>query len=144
MVGGASTTNVAEAVFPLPPFVEVTLELILFFVPAVVPVIDTVIVHVPPGTIVAPLTLTLPGAPVIEGDPHPAEVGAAATTSPDGNGSVNPTPTSVTVVFGFVILKVRVVFWFSGMVGAANDFVMAGGAITTRVAELLGLPVSAT
>ena len=54
MVGGATTVSVAEAVFPFPPFVEVTEPLVLFFKPLVTPVTLTVTVQVLLGTIVPP------------------------------------------------------------------------------------------
>jgi hypothetical protein len=59
-----------------------------------------------------------------------------ATTSPAGNVSVNATPVSDTVfAAGLVIVNVRLVVPFSGIVAAPNAFVIAGGATTITLAE---------
>src|SRR5712691_2942744 len=55
-VGGAITLRVAEAVPPVPPSVEVTLPVVLFWSPAAVPVTVTEKVHELLGAMVAPVS----------------------------------------------------------------------------------------
>lgn len=59
------TLSVAEAVLPCPPLVEVTLPVVLFFVPTVVPVTLTLIVHELPAASVPPARLSVP-APALD------------------------------------------------------------------------------
>src|SRR5204863_1450445 len=47
MVGAATTVIIAVAMFPVPPFVEVTAPVVLVFTPTVVPVTVTLNVQVP-------------------------------------------------------------------------------------------------
>jgi len=61
--------------------------------------------------------------------------------NPAGSVSVNPTPVNATVEFGFVIVKVRLVVPFSGILAAPNDLAIVGGATTVTVAVLLVVPV---
>jgi hypothetical protein len=143
--GGAATVNVALEVFPVPPFVELTVTL-LFFTPAVVPVTFTENVHEVDGTKLAPERLTLeePATAVIAPPPQvPVNPLGVATTSPAGRLSVNAIPLSVEFVFELVIVKLRVVLPFSGTVAAPNDFVIEGGLITVMLAEAV-LPVPAS
>ena len=63
-----------------------------------------------------------------------------ATTKPAGRLSVKAIPVSARVVFGLVMLKVRLVEPFSGMLAAPNDLVMVGGVATVRFAVAV-LPV---
>src|SRR5262244_2649161 len=57
--GGATTVMLADALLPVPPFVEVTLPDVLFFTPAVVPVMLTATVQVPLAGMVPPLKLSV-------------------------------------------------------------------------------------
>ena len=54
---GATTFTLAEAVPPVPPSVDVTFPVVLFFVPAVVPVTFTENVHVLLAAIIAPVSV---------------------------------------------------------------------------------------
>jgi hypothetical protein len=45
IIGGAATVRVAEAVLPVPPFVELTAPVVLFLTPAVVAVTATETTH---------------------------------------------------------------------------------------------------
>ena len=102
--GGATTLMLAEAVPPVPPSVEVTLPVVLFLVPAVVPVTFTANVQellaaiVPPERLTAPepavaVTVPLPQVPV---SPFGVE-----TTRPAGSASLNATPVIPAVVLLF-------------------------------------------
>lgn len=53
-VGAAATVKVAEAVNPVPPSVEDTVPVTLFFTPAVVPLTVTLIEQEPPAVAIAP------------------------------------------------------------------------------------------
>ncbi len=102
--GGAITVTLADAVPPVPPSTEVTLLVVLFFNPAVVPV--TLIENVQElfAGIVPPLRLTEPlaAAAVIKPAPQfPLKPLGVATTRPAGNVSVKPTPVSGSVVLLF-------------------------------------------
>jgi len=55
--------------------------------------------------------------------------------------SVKPTPVKPTVVFGLVIVKLKLVVPPTAMFAAPNDFEIVGGAITVNVAVLLVVPV---
>src|SRR5215467_590325 len=142
MVGGANTASVAEAVFPGPPLVEVTFEVVLVLAPAVVPVTLTEMVQEALAATVPPARLTLfDPAVAVATPPHVlARPFGVDTTRPPGSGSLKPTPTSATVVFGFVILKVRLVLPFSATATAPNVLVIAGGATTVSDAVLFVPP----
>src|SRR5271165_3506001 len=134
MTGGATTMMLAEAVFPFPPSTEVTLLVVLFSTPATAPFTTMFNVHVPRGGSVIPLAVRALAVNVSTEAGHaPPDVTGPRAASPEGRVSVKPTPVSVTVVFGFVIVKVRVVFWFRGTVGAEKFLVIAGGAVRSAV-----------
>src|SRR5258708_29325777 len=146
-VGGEATVTLADAVFPAPPFVDVTFPVVLFFTPEVVPVTFTVTVHEPLAFKPSPVKLTLPlpatavSVPATDTDPAtvkqlpPCPLGVA-TTSPAGKVSVNATPFSVTVLAaGLVMVKVSVVVPFSGRLAAPNALAIAGGATTAIEAQ---------
>ena len=75
---GVNTVSVSLAVLPVPPFVEVTLPLVLFFVPDVVAVTSTETVQFPLAAIVPPVNVreVFPDAGEKVGEPHPAETDA--------------------------------------------------------------------
>jgi len=130
IVGGASTMMLAEAVLPVPPLVELTALVVLSFWPAVVPVTltltlqDALAATVPPLRLIDPLpavAVTVPWQPL-------ETAGGVAITSPAGSESVNASPFSATVFpAGFVIVKVRPVVPFSGIVAAPKVFEIDGG-----------------
>jgi hypothetical protein len=130
IVGGASTIMLAEAVLPVPPLVELTALVVLFFWPAVVPVTLTVTLHDALAATLPPLRLIDPlPAVAVTVPPQALETaGGVAITSPAGSESVNASPFSATVFpAGFVIVKLRLVVPFSGIVAAPKAFAIDGG-----------------
>ena len=137
-VGGTVTLRLADAVLPVPPLVEVTVPVVLVQSPPAAPVTFNVMVHDAPVAIFAPDKLTLldPAValtvPAVHEFVSPLEF---ATTIPAGKASVKATPVRpATFAPGLVIVKLRVVFPFSGMRGAPKDFVMEGGSSTATLA----------
>jgi len=134
ITGGATTVSAAVLlVTPVPASVEVIAFVVLSFVPAVVPFTATVkvqddpaageAVNVPPDR----LMLLLLAVAVIVPAPHePVTFGVAATTNPAGRLSTNPTPLRPLVVFGLLIVKLRVLLEFNGMFVGLNALVIAG------------------
>ncbi|HEY2234790.1 MAG TPA: hypothetical protein VGK01_15060, partial [Candidatus Angelobacter sp.] len=62
-------------------------------------------------------------------------------TRPAGKVSLNPTPVSVVVVLGLLMVKLSEVVPFSGMVAAPNALLMVGGATTVMDAlEVFPVP----
>jgi hypothetical protein len=96
IVGGPTTLMLALEVFPVPPFVELTVTL-LFFIPAVVPCTFTEIMQLAPGARLAPERLTVElSAAAVAVPPHVLfRLEGVATTKPAGRLSVNATPFSV-------------------------------------------------
>ena len=138
--GGATTTMLAEAVppvmgtkVPVPSSkVAVTFPLVLFLVPAVVPVTLTESEQEPfAGKFNdATLIVLLPGLSITSTPTvvHvPAKPLGLATTRPLGSVSLTEMFTSAVLEFGFVKEKVREVVPFSGMLAAPNALVMVGG-----------------
>ena len=154
--GGATTTMLAEAVppvmgtkVPVPSSkVAVTFPLVLFLVPAVVPVTLTESEQEPfAGKFNdATLIVLLPGLSITSTPTvvHvPAKPLGLATTRPLGSVSLTEMFTSAVLEFGFVKEKVREVVPFSGMLAAPNALVMVGGdggVVTVRLAVLLVAP----
>jgi hypothetical protein len=138
IVGGATTVNVAVAVRPAPPSVEETVPVVLFFVPAVVPVTATVKVQVLPGVAIAPLANETVVAPAVAVNVPPqvfVAAGVTATCSPAGKASETAMFVRPTVFpAGFVIISVSVDVPFNGICVGENTFVIVGGATTVRLA----------
>jgi hypothetical protein len=87
------------------------------------------------------LTLADAAVAVIVPPPHvPLRPLGVATTRPEGNVSVKPTPVSEVPVLVFDTVKVNVVLPFKATLAAPNDFVMVGGPSTLTVAVLLVAP----
>ena len=126
--GGAITRMLAEAVLPIPALVEVTLELTLFFVPAVVLVTLTEIMQEPPIATVPPdRMMELEPSAAVAVPPHVLlKAPGVATTKPAGRLSVKPTPFK-TNVLGLMMVKVKLVVPFNGIVDAAKALLMVGG-----------------
>jgi len=102
--GGATTLMLAEAVPPVPPSVEVTLPVVLFCVPAAIPVTFTENVQEDDAAMLAPerLITFVPAVTVIVPPPQdPVRPFGVETTSPAGRVSLKPTPVSVVVVLLF-------------------------------------------
>src|SRR5206468_3444723 len=96
IVGGPATVSVAEAVPAGPVSVEVTGSVVLFFVPALVPVTFTATVQEPLAGSVTPVRLTLDVPAIAVTAPPQALLRpfGLATTSPAGSVSLNPTAVS--------------------------------------------------
>src|SRR5262249_48745087 len=140
MVGAEATVKFAEAVLPVPPFVEVTLPVVLVYWPAAAPVTVTLNWHWPFAATVAPVSAMPVGAVVVSVPPQTVAV-ALATVRPVGSVSVNATPVSDTVfAAGFVIVNVSDVVAFNAMLLGLNTFAIDGGATTLTLAVAV-LPV---
>ena len=130
-----TTTMLAEAVLPLPPSFEVTALVVLFCVPAVVPVTLTLNVHEALAASVAPAKLTLPDpavAVIVPPPQLPVSPFGVATARPAGNASVKPTPVNVEAL-GLVMVKLSEVDPLSGMLPAPNAIAMVGGKVAPLV-----------
>jgi hypothetical protein len=130
MVGGVATVRLAEAVLPVPPFVEVTFPVVLVNWPAAAPVTVTLNWHWPLAAIVAPDNAIPVGAVVVRVPPQTVVV-AFATVKPVGSVSLNATPVSATAfAAGFVIVKVSDVVAFRAMLLGLKTLAIDGGATT--------------
>jgi hypothetical protein len=146
MDGGATTMTLADAVPPVPPCVEVTLPVVLFCVPAAVPVTFTENVHEllagnePAEKLITlvPCVAVIVGAPQVCVNPFGVEM-----TRPAGNVSVKAIPVCVVVVLLFCSVKVRLVEPFRGMLAAPNALMSTGGPTTVTLAfDVLPVPPS--
>jgi len=140
---GVSTVIDAEAVLPVPPFVEVTLPDVLFFIPAVVPLTFTTSVQLLLVAIVPPVSDTLPEPGTAVAVPPQVLLSpfGVAATSPAGRLSLNATPARLTVLAaGLMMVKVSEVVPFREMLAAPNALLMTGGA-TTVIESLDVLPI---
>jgi len=125
----------AEAVFPVPPFVELTDPVKLVYAPAAAPVTVTAIVHGVPSATVAPVSAIPVGGVRVSVPPHADEL-PFVTVSPVGIVSVNATPVSATVfAAGFVIVKFSAVLPPIGIPAGLNALAITGGATTARFAD---------
>ena len=141
IVGGEATVKLALAVLPVPPFVEVTLPVVLVYRPEAAPVTVTLNWHWLFTAIVAPVS-AMPVGLVVVNVPPQTVADALATVSPVGNVSVNATPVKATVLAaGLVMVKVNDVVAFSAMVFGLKTLAIEGGATTVRTAVLLVVPV---
>jgi hypothetical protein len=141
ITGAPTTVMLAFEVLPVPPSVEVIVTE-LFFTPAVVPCTLTETVQEALPARVPADRLTLPDpATAVAVPPHVLLIPlGVATIRPAGRLSVNASPVSARLVFGFVMLKVSEVVPFSGIVAAPKALVMEGGVATVRFAVAV-LPV---
>jgi hypothetical protein len=141
--GGATTARLADAVPPVPPFAEATAPVVLLSAPAAVPITFTVKLHEELAVKAAPDRVALldPAVAVIVPPPQlPLKPLGVATTMPEGNVSVKPTPVSAVPALVFDTVKVNVVLPFNATLAAPNDFVMVGDPSTVTVAVLLVAP----
>src|SRR6476646_5881398 len=135
MVGGVATLKFAEAVFPVPPLVEVTLPVVLVNWPAAAPVTVTENWHWLLAAIVAPLRAMPVGAVVVRVPPQTVAE-AFATVRPVGSVSVNATPVRETAfAAGLVIVNVSDAVAFRAMFDGLNTLAIDGGATTLMLAE---------
>jgi hypothetical protein len=134
MDGGEATVKFAEAVFPVPPLVEVTLPVVLVYCPEAAPVTVTLNWHWLLTAIVAPVN-AIPVGEVVVSVPPQTVAEAFATVRPVGNVSVKATPVSAsTLAAGFVMVKVKEVVAFSAMDEGAKILAIEGGASTFTLA----------
>jgi hypothetical protein len=102
--GGATTLMLADAVPPVPPSVDVTFPVVLFCVPAAVPVTFTAKVHDVLDARLAPvrlITFVACVAVMVPPPQLPVKPFGVATTRPAGSVSLKPTPVSVVPVLLF-------------------------------------------
>jgi len=136
-VGAVYTFKVSLAVLPVPPFVELTLPLVLTFAPALVAVTSTSTVQVPLAAIVPPLKLKLVSS--ADGDQvgEPQSVaeasGVPATFTPLGKLSVKATPVNEFPLLGLVIVKVSVEVPFTAIGSVPKLLLILGGSNTVKV-----------
>jgi hypothetical protein len=145
--GGPTTLIEAEAVPPVPPSVEVTLPVVLFCVPAVIPVTFTENVQELLAAIDPPdklITLVPAVAVIVPPTPHePVCPFGVEMINPAGSVSVKPTPVSAVVVLLFWMVKLRLVEPFSGILAAPKALIMTGGPVTVMEAfDVLPVPAS--
>lgn len=127
----------------MPPSVEVTLLVTLFFVPGVAPVTVTLIVHELLGaTLAVETVMTFEAMFIIPGAvaSHTCDE-AFGAVRPAGKLSVNPIAVSLTFTLGLIIVNVSVLVEPNGILVGAKAFVKVGGAATVKLTVLLGVPV---
>src|SRR5438067_478505 len=112
--------------------------------PVVVPVTLTENMHDPFAARVAPASVMrlLPATAVMVPPPQlPIRPLGVDMTRPAGSMSLKATPVKATVVFGLLMVKLKVVLAPTTMLAAPNTFPMTGGAITVRDAvDVLPVP----
>jgi hypothetical protein len=136
--GADLTVTDALAVEPVPPFVELTLPVVLFAVPGVLLVMLSTAVHVTPGLMVAPLKVIVDapatGAKVALGQ-FVVALGGDATVMPAGSVSLKLMPLSGTeFAAGFPSVNVSVVVPPAFIDAAPNAFAIVGAPLTVNVA----------
>jgi hypothetical protein len=134
MEAGVATVKLAEAVLPVPPFVEVTLPVVLVNCPEAAPVTVTENWHWLFTAMVAPVK-AIPVGEVVVSVPPQTVAEAFATVSPVGSVSVKATPVrGSTFAAGLVIVNVKEVVAFSAMDEGAKTLAIDGGASTFTLA----------
>jgi hypothetical protein len=135
------------ALFPFPPFVEVTAWDVFTYVPPLGAVTFTLTSQVLPTSIAAPLKVSVVAlaAGINEALPQSVEIeeaGVAATLTPSGKLSTKPTPVRAAEFDnGFRISKVKVEVPFARIEPELKTFVICGGATTVNEAvEILLVP----
>lgn len=139
-VVAAVTVRVAVLlVLPVPPSFDVTALVVLFCAPTAMPVTFKETVHellaatVPPLRLMElPLALAVPAQVLLR-------LLGEETARPAGRLSLNATPVRASV-FGFVMVKVRLVEASNGMLAAPKALLIVGGEKTVRLAVAV-LPV---
>jgi hypothetical protein len=110
----------------------VTAFVVLFFVPAVVPVIVTLKLQLLFAASDPPLNVIVLGAVVVREPPHVAVGPPLATVKPPIRESLKPIPLSTVVKLGLVIVNVSVEVFPVKIELGENDLARTGGAITVR------------
>ena len=140
-LSGGLTVIFAEALFPVPPLVDVTVLVVLVSVPVAAPfaITTTVILQSPakgpsePPVIVrvVKVLVTLPPLQIGSGPDVPLN------SSPVGRVSLNEMPVSVVLEFGFVTDKVMNVEPPTLIGDVAKSFCIEGGEIPMPIAKKL-------
>jgi hypothetical protein len=128
------TIREAVAGVPAPPSVEVIVLVVLFFVPAVVPVTVTLKVQLLFATRDPPVRAIVLGAVVVSEPPHVTVGPLLAIVKPPTRESLKPMPFNPVPRFGLVIVKVSVEVFPVKIEAGEKDLASAGGAITVREA----------
>jgi hypothetical protein len=130
MNAGPVTVREAEAVFPIPPLVELTVPLVLFFIPLVVETTFTLTMHVPLAAMVpfVKVKVVAFAVGVKVGDPQPEVLapGVDATFMSVGSESLNATPVKL-VELGLVIVKRNTVLVFTATGFVTKVLLILGG-----------------
>lgn len=108
-----------------------TVLVVLFFVPAVVPVTVTLNVQELPAAMELPVNEMPSGDVVVSVPPH-CEDDESVTVTPKGKVSVNATPVNVVLAFGLERVNARSDVLPVRIGVDKNDFEMLGGAMTRR------------
>jgi|SRR5580658_8583 hypothetical protein len=127
---GATTVTLADAVFPVPPSVELTALVTLFCTPLAIPTTLTEKLHDVPPASVAPdnATVAAPALAEIVPPPHvPLKPFGVATTSPAGSESLKATELRELLALGFAKVNVSEVAAFRAMFAAPKAFAIVGG-----------------
>jgi hypothetical protein len=134
-VGRRTTVIVSLAVFPVPAFAEVTAPVVFVIGPGEVGVTSTLTAHARFAATVPPVSWTseLPGVGVNEPPHELTGFAGSATTRPDGNESVTPSPVTATAFVLVMSNAIRTVA-FCGTNSAENDLAIDGGVSTSRFA----------
>jgi len=140
MVGAATAVKVAEAVVPVPPFVALTVPVVLALLPAVVGVTVTETEQLPLTGTLPPLRLMLVAFAFAVNVPPQllVVVGELVTCRPEGNESLTATPVSAALLpAGLVMVIVSVEDPPTLMLVGAKLLVIVGGESTFNVAVAL-------
>lgn len=144
--GAVTTSTLAEAVVPAPPSFETTMLVVLFWVPAAMPFTFTEKVQELAALSATPdrlTTLVACVAVIVPPPQEPLKPLGVEMIRPAGKVSLKPTPVSPTVVFTLLMVKLSEVEPLSGMLDAANELLIVGGATTVMLAlEMLPVPPS--
>jgi hypothetical protein len=129
-------------VLPLPPFVDVTVPVVLLYDPPAAATTLTVIVQLLLAGMEPSLKLILPpAATAVKVPPQVLEVvNGVAFINPVGYVSEKAAPLSTVLAFEFVKVNVSVEFTFATTGFGEKDFAIVGGAITVKFAVLEGVP----
>src|ERR1700722_4878962 len=146
MAGGAITFRLAEAVPPVPPSDEVMFPVVLFCVPALMPVTLMEKVQDALEAIVAPerlITLVAWVAVMVPPPQAPVIPFGVETTKPEGKVSLKAMPLTDAAGFALFTVKLSAVEPFNGTLAAPNDLISTGGATTVTAAlEVFPVPAS--
>lgn len=125
IAGGETTFKVAEAVFPVPPLVEVTGSLVFMWEPPVDEVTLTTTLQLLPIASEPPVNV-MEFAVLVTVPLHCTALGTLAIVIPPGKVSVNPTPVNAIVLAaGFDNVNVSVEFWPAAIVDGENTLLIA-------------------